>query len=66
MEPRRRQQQQSILSFLQKQPPSWRDPSGEGTPPEKPPRPPMGSVAGIMERLVRPPPPPQASHGWTR
>ncbi|WVZ72571.1 hypothetical protein U9M48_021006 [Paspalum notatum var. saurae] len=50
MEPRRRQQQQSILSFLQKQPPSRR----EGTPPEKPP---TGSVAGIMERLVRPQPP---------
>ncbi|CAL4978244.1 unnamed protein product [Urochloa decumbens] len=55
MQPRR-QQQQSILSFLQKPP---RDPAGagEGTPPEKPPRPSAGSVAGIMERLVRPPPP---------
>ncbi|XP_062200486.1 DNA mismatch repair protein MSH7 [Phragmites australis] len=57
MQPRR-QQQQSILSFLQKQPPR-RDPAGEGTTPEKPPRPPAGSVAGIMERLVRPPPLPQ-------
>lgn len=73
MEPRRRQQQQSILSFLQKQPPSWRDPSGsgKGTPPEKPQRPPTGrSIAGIMERLVRPPhpppPPPQARYGQTR
>ncbi|KAL6627315.1 hypothetical protein ACP70R_031041 [Stipagrostis hirtigluma subsp. patula] len=56
MQPRR-QQQQSILSFLQKQPPQRRDPAGEGTPPEKPPRPPAGSVAGIMERLVRPPQP---------
>ncbi|KAJ1282281.1 hypothetical protein BS78_03G039800 [Paspalum vaginatum] len=59
MEPRRRQQQQSILSFLQKQPPSRRGPSGEDTPPEKPTRPPAGSVAGIMERLVRPQPSPQ-------
>ncbi|TKW13813.1 hypothetical protein SEVIR_5G125400v4 [Setaria viridis] len=61
MQPRR-QQQQSILSFLQKPP---RDPAGagEGTPPEKPPRPPAGSVAGIMERLVRPPPRPQPPQG---
>ncbi|XP_025817755.1 DNA mismatch repair protein MSH7 [Panicum hallii] len=60
MQPRR-QQQQSILSFLQK-PPRDRAGAGEGTPPEKPPRHPAGSVAGIMERLVRPPPP-QPSQG---
>uniref|UniRef100_A0A0E0JEW8 DNA mismatch repair proteins mutS family domain-containing protein n=1 Tax=Oryza punctata TaxID=4537 RepID=A0A0E0JEW8_ORYPU len=62
MQPRRRQQQQqSILSFLQKKP-AWRNPAAaaeeeeeEGATPERPPRPPAASVAGIMERLVRPP-----------
>ncbi|TVU21505.1 hypothetical protein EJB05_31144, partial [Eragrostis curvula] len=58
MQPRR-QQQQSILSFLQKQPRREPDPAGDGATPEKPPRPPSGSIAGIMERLVRPLPPPQ-------
>uniref|UniRef100_A0A0D9UXJ9 DNA mismatch repair proteins mutS family domain-containing protein n=1 Tax=Leersia perrieri TaxID=77586 RepID=A0A0D9UXJ9_9ORYZ len=47
--PRRRQQ--SILSFLQKKPAA----AAEGATPERPPRPPTASVAGIMERLVRPP-----------
>ncbi|KAF0916096.1 hypothetical protein E2562_000705 [Oryza meyeriana var. granulata] len=54
MQPRRQQHQQSILSFLQKKP-AWRNPAEEGATPEKPPRPPTASVAGIMERLVRPP-----------
>ncbi|KAF8663152.1 hypothetical protein HU200_055753 [Digitaria exilis] len=56
MQPRRQQQQQSILSFFQK-PPRDPDGAGAGTPPEKAPRPPAGSVDSIMERLVRPPPP---------
>ncbi|KAF8707212.1 hypothetical protein HU200_030459 [Digitaria exilis] len=60
MQPRRQQQQQSILSFFQR-PPRDPDGAGAGTPPEKAPRPPAGSVASIMERLVRPPPPPQGS-----
>ncbi|KAK3160536.1 hypothetical protein QOZ80_1BG0060840 [Eleusine coracana subsp. coracana] len=58
MQPRR-QQQQSILSFLHKQSPRRElDPAGDGTTPEKPPRPATGSIAGIMDRLVRPPQPP--------
>nr|CAB3471982.1 unnamed protein product [Digitaria exilis] len=57
MQPRRQQQQQWILSFFQR-PPRDPDGAGAGTPPEKAPRPPAGSVASIMERLVRPPPPP--------
>ncbi|KAK3164067.1 hypothetical protein QOZ80_1AG0012200 [Eleusine coracana subsp. coracana] len=57
MQPRR-QQQQSILSFLHKQSPRRElDPAGDGTTPEKPPRPATGSIAGIMDRLVRPPQP---------
>ncbi|XP_040377503.1 DNA mismatch repair protein MSH7 [Oryza brachyantha] len=48
-QPRR---QQSILAFLQRKPPAAKE---DGATPEKPPRPPAASVAGIMERLVRPP-----------
>nr|CAB3476006.1 unnamed protein product [Digitaria exilis] len=61
MQPRRQQQQQSILSFFQK-PPRDPDGAGAGTPPEKAPRPPAGSVDSIMERLVRPPPPQGSSN----
>jgi DNA mismatch repair protein MSH6 len=57
MQPRR-QQQQSILFFLHKQPTRREpEPAGDGATPEKPSRPPAGSIAGIMERLVRPPQP---------
>ncbi|KAM3347697.1 hypothetical protein ACQJBY_021561 [Aegilops geniculata] len=55
MQPRR-QQQQSILPFLHPRQSPGQGAPGAGTPPERPPRPPVASsVDGIMERLVRPP-----------